>query len=198
MKTTLDWFIKHPEHDLIIRAHPAEIADKYNATQETIKDTIDEILPNLPKNIIFIKPDDNLTSYEVADACDAVLLFASTMGLELAYFGKTVIQTGQSMISNKGFVFEAKNKDEYYDLLEKVVSKELSMSKNMKEKVEKYAYHWIFKRHIPETTYAHQGLTFQKYNLKSSMDLAPGKNKVVDWFIDRCEDGKPFVWENDA
>lgn len=195
MQKTLHWFFEHPEYDLIIRAHPAEIADKYNVTQETIKDIIDEIMPNLPSNIIFIKPDDRLRSYEVADACDVVLLFASTMGLEMAYFGKTVIQTGQSMISNKGFVFEAKTESEYYALLDKAITHKLVMSNEMKERVEKYAYHWIFKRHIPETTYKHKGLTFTEYNIKSSLDLAPGKNKVVDWFIDRCEDGKPFIWE---
>ena len=198
MKITLEWFEKHKEHDLIIRAHPAEVADKYNVTQERIKEIIDEILPVLPENIIFIEPDSNITSYEVSELCDANLLFASTMGLELAYFGKTIIQTGQSMISNKGFIFEAKTKEEYYDLLNKVVKNELKMSEKMKQRVEKYAYHWIYKRHIPETIYQHKGLTFTKYNIKSSIDLAPGQNKVVDWFIDRCEDGKPFIWESDA
>ena len=72
------------------------------------------------------------------------------------------------------------------------------MTEEMKKRAEKYAYHWIYKRHIPETTYNHDALTFTSYNLQSPMDLAPGKNKVVDWFIDRCEDGKPFIWENDA
>lgn len=67
------------------------------------------------------------------------------------------------------------------------------MTDDMKQRVEKYAYHWIYKRHIPENTYEHKAL---KYNFNSSMELAPGKNKVVDWFIDRCEDGKPFIWND--
>lgn len=195
LKETIDWFLKNKEYDLIIRAHPAEIADKYNLSQERIKDLIDELLPVLPDNIFYIEPDDKLTSYKVSDICDVNLFFASTMALEFAFEGKVVIQTGQSMISNKGFVFEPKNVEEYKALLDKVAKKELIMTSEMKERVEKYAYHWIYKRHIPENTYEHKALTFAKYNIKSSMDLALGKNKVVDWFIDRCEDGKPFIWE---
>jgi len=195
LKETIDWFLRNKEYDLIIRAHPAEIADRYNLSQERIKDLIDELLPVLPDNIFYIEPDDKLTSYSVSDICNANLFFASTMALEFAFEGKIVIQTGQSMISNKGFVFEPKTVDEYKNLLNNAANKELVMTDDMKERAEKYAYHWIYKRHIPENTYEHKALTFTKYNLNSSMDLAPGKNKVVDWFIDRCEDGKPFIWE---
>ncbi|MGD9625712.1 MAG: hypothetical protein AB7U51_13785 [Arcobacter sp.] len=195
LKETIGWFLENKEYDLIIRAHPAEIADKQNLSQERIKDLIDELLPILPENIFYIEPDDKLTSYNVSDICDANLFFASTMALEFAFENKIVIQTGQSMISNKGFVFEAKNVEEYKSLLNKASKKELIMTDDMKQRVEKYAYHWIYKRHIPENTYEHKALTFTKYNFNSSMELAPGKNKVVDWFIDRCEDGKPFIWE---
>jgi len=197
LKETIDWFLNNKEYDLIIRAHPAEVADKYNLSQERIKDLIDKLLPVLPDNIFYIKPDDKLTSYNVSDICDVNLFFASTMALEFAFDGKIVIQTGQSMISNKGFIFEPKTVNEYRKLLNKAANKKLIMTDEMKERVEKYAYHWIYKRHIPENTYDHKALTFTKYNLNSSMDLAPGKNKVVDWFIDRCEDGKPFIWEEE-
>jgi len=198
IQVTLEWFLKHPEHDLIIRAHPAEVVDKYNATQETIKNIINQILPELPGNIIFIEPDSSITSYDVSDACDVNLLYASTMGLELSYAGKSVIQTGQSMISNKGIVFEPKNVTEYYEFLESASKNKLEMSQVMKDRVEKYAYHWIFKRHIPENTYAHKALTFTKFKIKSTDDLAPGNDRVIDWFIDRCEDGKPFIWDDNA
>lgn len=195
IKTTIDWFKNNPQYDLIIRAHPAELKNK---NLETIKDVIDSLYIDLPKNVYFLKADHFVTSYEVEKVCDTCLMYASTMSLEFAYFGNTVIQAGQSNTSNKGFVFEAKSVQDYEELLAKAAKKELYMTDEMKERVEKYAYHWIYKRHIPETTYKHKALTFIEYNIKSSMDLAPGKNKVVDWFIDRCEDGKAFVWEDDA
>lgn len=194
-KTTINWFADNPQCDLIIRAHPAELKTK---GLETIKDLIDSIFSTLPNNVYFLDANHEISSYEVEEISDVCLLYASTMALEMAYFHKTVIQAGQSNVSNKGIVFEPKTIDEYVNMLEKSVKKELKMTGKMKERAEKYAYHWIYKRHIPETTYEHKGLTFTKYNLTSSMDLAPGKNKVVDWFIDRCEDGKPFIWEDNA
>jgi len=189
---TINWFKEHPEYDLIIRAHPAELKNK---GLQTIKDLIDLIFSELPSNVYFLKADHEVSSYEVEEISDVCLMYASTMALEIAYFGKVVIQAGQSNVSNKGFVFEPKSVEDYELLLDKASKKELVMTATMKERVEKYAYHWIYKRHIPENTYEHKALTFTNFNLKSSMDLAPGKNKVVDWFIDRCEDGKPFIWE---
>ncbi len=195
LQVTINWFLKNKNLDLIIRAHPAETSDKDNLSQERVKNLLDKILPAMPSNIFYIEPDNELTSYNVSDICDVNLFFASTMALEFAFEGKVVIQTGQSMISNKGFVFEPKTVHEYESLLDKASNRELFMTEEMKKKVEKYAYHWIYRRHIPEHTYERKGLVFTKYNFKSAMDLTPGNNAVVDWFIDRCEDGKPFIWE---
>lgn len=191
-KSTIEWFIENPDYELIIRVHPAE---KLDGNQESTKNLLLELFDELPSNVKIIEPDDSITSYDVMNECDCCIVYASSIALELAFFNKPVIQTGVFNTSNKGFVFEAKTVDEYKGLLDKASKKELVMTDDMKQRVEKYAYHWIYKRHIPENTYEHKALTFTKYNFNSSMELAPGKNKVVDWFIDRCEDGKPFIWE---
>jgi hypothetical protein len=193
IQSTIEWFSDNRDNILIIRAHPAE---RFNTNQETTKDLVLSICKNLPDNIIFINSEDNISSYDIANISDYCLVYASSISLELAYLNKPVIQTGVFNSSNKGFVFEAKNVEEYKILLNKASKKELIMTDDMKQRVEKYAYHWIYKRHIPENTYEHKALTFTKYNFNSSMELAPGKNKVVDWFIDRCEDGKPFIWND--
>ena len=195
LRATIKWFVENPQYDLYIRAHPAEIADKHNLTQETTKNILDSITQTLPPNIIYIPPESTITSYNVADMCDVNLLFASTIGLELSYYGKIVIQTGQSMISNKGFVYEAKSLEDYYELLQMAASGRLSFTPSMRDNVDKYSYHWLYRRHIPETLYSHKSLTFTGYYIESSMDLSPGQNKIVDWFIERCLDGKPFVWD---
>lgn len=191
-KSTIEWFIENPDYELIIRVHPAE---KINKNQEKTHEVLSKLYNKLPHNIKIIESDSSITSYDVMNECDYCIVYASSIALELAFFNKPVIQTGVFNTSNKGFVFEAKTVDDYKELLDKASKKELIMTDDMKERVERYAYHWIFRRHIPENTYEHKALTFTKFNLKSSMDLAPGKNKVVDWFIDRCEDGKPFIWE---
>ncbi|MDT8339535.1 MAG: hypothetical protein RQ763_10060, partial [Sulfurimonas sp.] len=135
---TINWFKNHPEYDLIIRAHPAELKNK---GLETIKDLIDSIFPELPSNVYFLKPDHEVSSYEVEEISDVCLMYASTMALEIAYFGRPVIQAGQSNVSNKGFIFEPKSIKEYESLLDKASKKELHMTDDMKERVEKYAYH---------------------------------------------------------
>lgn len=194
LKVTIEWFIDHSECDLIIRAHPAE-TNSNNIKVETIRDVIDRIQPDLPNNIYFVEADSSITSYDVESICSYCLMYASTLSLEFSFSGSTVIQTGQSNVSNKGIVFEATTIREYIGYLNKAEKNELFMSQDMNSRAEKYAYHWVYRRHIPETIYTHKSLEFVNYNIESSMDLGIGKNKSLDWFLDCCINKKPFIWE---
>jgi hypothetical protein len=188
---TIDWFKRNPQCDLIIRAHPAETKTK---AKETVKDIIKTVISDLPNNIYFLESDHIITSYKVQQIVDCSLIFAGTLALEFAFFGGCVIQTGLSNCSNKGFLFEPKTVKDYENLLKNVANGKLKVTENMKNRAQHYAYHWLFKAHIPDNIYNRKNLLFASYNINNSMDLSPGNYKVVDWFIDRCEDKKPFIW----
>ncbi|MEQ8182887.1 hypothetical protein [Marinobacter salarius] len=192
LEETLIWFKEHSEFDLIIRAHPAEIHSK----QETIQDVIKKIMPELPPNIFLLAPDHSVNSYQISEICEATLLYASTMALELAYFGVPVIQAGKSNASNKGIVFEPESKGDYLNMLRRASMGDLRMSHEMKEDAERYAFHWLYRRHFNDPTHSRSGLVFEKYNIESVSDLEPGKLREVDWFVSRCEDSRPFIYEN--
>lgn len=193
LEETLIWFKKNNQFDLIIRAHPAEL----NSKQERIQDVVDRVMPDLPSNVFMLPPNYPVNSYKIADICEATLLYASTMALELAYFGIPVIQAGRSNASNKGIVFEPTSKTDYFEMLNRASKGKLRMSSKMKDDAERYAFHWLFRRHFSEPTYAHSGLTFTKFNINSVNDLKPGGAKEVDWFISKCETNEPFIFDSE-
>jgi hypothetical protein len=57
---------------------------------------------NIYPNVTFLWPDDPCDSYALLDACDTILTFTSTMGVEAAYWGRPCILAGRSVYEDLG------------------------------------------------------------------------------------------------
>lgn len=192
----LDWLKAHPEVDLIIRAHPAEAIRKGSLSRERFRDILAKNWgPELPPNARYLGPDSKITSYQVATSCRAALLYTSTLSLELSFAGIPVIQVGTNNASNKGVVFDAPTRKRMFFLLDSAVGAGLEISTDMRERVRKYAYHWLYRRHFPETVVNLENLRFKSFRISSWKDLLPGANPVIDWFIDRFIQSEPFIYD---
>jgi hypothetical protein len=198
IRAILEWAKMNKDVDLIIRAHPAETYKKAEQSLESFLDLIKMECKNLPKNIKYIEPGSSISSYELSKICDVALMYASTLALEFAYNKHPVIQVGLNNVSNKGLIFDAPTKKIMFDYLDKAVQGKLIVNKDMHNRVIKYADYWINKKHIPENLIELDKLQFKDYSFNNTMQLSKGNNKVLDWFIDRCIDGKPFIWEDNV
>lgn len=195
VKAIIEWANQNPDVDMIIRAHPAEAYRKGNESIERFIDIINQECDNLPSNIKYIDPTATISSYKLSEICDAALMYASTLALEFAYAKHPVIQVGLNNISNKGLVFDAFRKETMFNYLDMAVDGKLYIDEAMHSNIIKYADYWINKRHIPEELMNLNHLAFDGYKFNDSLMIEKGNFKVLDWFIDRCEDGKPFIWE---
>lgn len=190
----VEWAQLNPHVDVIIRAHPVEGGDAFEQSGERFIDLIYRVCEHLPDNIKYIEPTMPISSYELSNICSAALMYASTLSLELAYMRHPVIQAGQIHLSNKNLLFEGHDKETLFNLLDKAVRGELKVDDAMYDRLVRYTNYWINKRHIPEELINRKKLIFDGYTFGSSNELKPGHFKTLDWFIDRCIDGRPFVW----
>jgi hypothetical protein len=196
LTTTVDWFEQNPHAYLIIRAHPAEAHNRAKNQLETFGDIVREKYPKLPKNVIFLDANSAISSYQIEEHIEAALLFAGTIGMEFAINKTLVIQTGKNFNSDKGFVLEPKTFEEYHQMLDGLMSGKIAYTDEMFENILKYGYHWIFKRHIPETTVKLKNeLEFDGFKFKAASEL--NENKVMNWFIDCMLNKKPFIYPLD-
>lgn len=177
----------------IIRSHPAEEERKGNESRETFKDILFSVIKDLPENITLIKPKSQVTSYQVSNIVDAALMFGSTLSLELSVAALPVIQVGLTNTSNKGIVYEPKNIEELKENIFLVTSENYSYPNAMHEKAIKYAYHWVYRKHIPETLVNLRELEFESYKINSIDDLYLNKNPTLDFICDRIEKRMPVV-----
>lgn len=68
-------------------------------------------------NITVIPPESQVSSYALMDACDKVVTFGSSTGVEASYWGKPSILVGRSFYEMTGACYHMKNRDELVEAI---------------------------------------------------------------------------------
>lgn len=190
---TINYFIKRPELQLLIRVHPAEIRGLIPSLQRII-DEIKNVYPIIPKNIFIIPPESQISTYAVMLKCDSVIIYGTKTGVELSSMGIPVIVAGEAWIRNKGVTTDVSSVRDYFQLLD-----QLPMNKRMDDvlvrRARKYAYHFFFRRMIPvECTKPEKGKYRYRLNLSTIRDLEIKKDKGIDIICNGILKGNDFIY----
>lgn len=105
---------------LVIRIHPGEIK-LVTASREFLGDRIRAACGDTGKIIVF-DSDEKVNSYELINGMDYGLIYSSTIGLEIAYTGKTCVVAGLPWFRDKSFVICPGSRDAYFRALEELNS----------------------------------------------------------------------------
>jgi len=148
----IEWFIKtfeiamdNTNVEWIIRTHPAE-NDKN--TKLLCKDIILQKFKIIPDHIRIITSDSNINSYSMFPLVDGCITMQSTVGFEMALFGKPVILGDYGFYGNKGFTYNPKTLQEYTDLLNNIESIG-PLNQDEIDVAKRYVYDFLFYRQIP-------------------------------------------------
>jgi len=193
VKSVIEWFNYNTDCLLIIRAHPAEVSREEGKGTETFEDLLMSEFEILPKNVIFIKPDNSVTSYMVSSIADANILFGSTMSLELAIQQKVVIQGGKNEVSFKNIVYDAHDKKTLYNYLEKVKLDKLKVTDEMYSNALKYGYYWLKKRHIKDTSVILDKLLFKRYTFNNSEEFL--NDEMLNFVTKKISNNEKIVYD---
>jgi len=163
---------------LIIRIHPAEIRGLIPSRQKMAEE-INKVYPELPKHIIVIPPEDNVSTYAVMLQCNAAIIYNTKTGIELSAHGIPIIVSGEAWIRNKGFAIDVENPERYFRILNTLPFKK-QMSSEDTLKAKKYAYHFFFRRMIPLNFIEPGKYVIYKLNLSGIEKLQKGQCKELD------------------
>lgn len=109
------------------------------------------------ENITIIPPTAKIDSYAIMDACEKVIVFTSSMGIESVYWGKPVIVLGNTFYSSlKGFY-----KPENINLVKDLLLDDLKPMTN--EDAIKYGYYLLRKN--PEQRTRHINIDIYRLNI---------------------------------
>jgi len=201
-KNMLDWVLKtiryfagRPEMQLVIRVHPAEISGFIPSRQPILKE-IEKAFPHLPQNVFIIPPESKISTYDVMEKCNAVIIYGTKTGVELAARGIPVIVAGEAWIRNKGITIDASSEDEYFEILDKLPLN-YKLSAESTQRAIKYAYHFFYRRMIPIEIVDQTGDENIPYkiNIESLQDILPGNSKGLDIICDGIIKGTDFIYK---
>jgi hypothetical protein len=190
---TVDYFSRRPELQLLIRIHPAEITGAI-PSQQKAADEVKKVFPTLPGNIFIIPPENQISTYAAMAPCNAVIIYGTKTGVELASVGTRVIVAGEAWVRNKGITMDAASREEYFHYLDL-----LPFTQSVEEakvlRARKYAYHFFFRRMIPVAFMEPStGKIPYRMNLKSVRDLRPGNSRGLDIICEGILKGSDFIY----
>ena len=190
---TIRYFSGRPELQLLIRVHPAEIRGTLPSRQPLVAE-ITRVFPQLPKNIIVIPPESQVSTYAAMSQCDTVLIYGTKTGVELTSMGIPTIVAGEAWIRNKGITWDAATAAQYFEMLDDLPQRK-RLDERIRTRALKYAYHFFFRRMIPLSFMreSNEGSPF-RLELDSIETLLPGRDLGLDVISDGIMKGREFIY----
>jgi len=129
---TIDWVTSTVERILerdagpvIVRQHPSE-RRSLQRSQLDIGSVLGDRFGD-DARCRFVAADDPISSYDLLQSARLVLPFVSTIGMEAAAVGKPVLISGAAYYAELGFVWAARSRQGYFDLLDRGLRGELQV-----------------------------------------------------------------------
>ena len=190
---TIKWFADHPERQLVVKVHPAEIVI---GTNQPFVSIIEQRVPELPDNVRVIKPDEQVNSWSIMQIADLGLVHTSTIGMEMPLEDIPCAVVSRTHFRDRGFTFDVNTQAEYFDLIEKWDRSQFD-AETSKEYARRYAF-LLFERyqlpfpffHEPEHTNV-RAMNFDSVN-------ALAAHPVMELICDSIESKKEFLLPADA
>ena len=180
---TFDFIRRHPELDLVVRAHPAEIVPKFQ-TRGRIVQQIEERLGPIPPNVRLIGPESTISSNTLRSMASLNLVYCSSVGLEAVIAGQPVLICGNPYYTRKGFTINVDSASQYDRLLEEhAAGKPLPLPPRSVELARRFLYLFKFRYGI------RMGLTSDSnrettLKIQDFRELEPGASFPLDTACD--------------
>jgi hypothetical protein len=190
---TVRYFTGRPQLNLVIRIHPAELTGSIPSRQP-IAAELARRFPVLPANVRVAGPDSRICTYALAEMSNAVLIYNTKTGIELASIGLPVIVAGEAWIRGKGFSFDASSPEQYRALLDALPFPR-RLAEDHTRLALKYAYHFFFRRMIPLPFVRHLPPEFDfRLMLSSFEQLAAERHAGLEVICNGILSGSDFVF----
>lgn len=135
------------DYHLVVRVHPREGANKREQRVSQHLHQLKTAFGRPGRNCTFIWPDHDVSSYDLAEAADLVLISWSTLGLEVARLGVPVLASTYALAPrpNDDFNVWEPTPEAYFETLEKLVSRPPSLDSVL------HAFRWHMLQYFGHT-----------------------------------------------
>jgi hypothetical protein len=191
----INWARRHPEIDLVVRIHPAEIKLRNHPTRERMAEHIAHHVPVLPANVRVVQADDPTSSYVFMDEAVLGFVYSSTVGLELAARGVPVLVAADTHYRGRGFTIDADTEFAYWSEADRLLAHPPDRAEvdRIRELARRYAVLLFFRFHNVLAAVTEEGRSSPRIRVKQASDLDPGLDPPMDRVVAGILDGVSTV-----
>jgi len=173
----------HPELDLVIRAHPAEIVPKFRTVGRIVEQIAERFAP-LPGNVYLVGPESDVSSDTLRAMATYNLVYCASVGLEATVAGQPVLVCGAPYYARKGFTVDVDSPAEYRSLLERIAVGDPPSAPPDSPTLARRFIHLMKFRYAMDMHWTTADPMRLEITIADLGDLAPGRSAVVDTVCD--------------
>jgi hypothetical protein len=185
----------HPETLFVIRAHPDETRVR-KASRETVAGWVEaRHVTDLP-NVVFVSPQETLSSYELILKSKFVMVYNSTIGLEASIMGAAVLCAGKARFTQYPTVFFPQTIEEVRSKTKEFLAAEtINVPLEFMRNARSFLYYQLFKTSLPFGDFLEPSIRTTQTRLKSfGLDELLDAN-AVKVIVDGLLNGGDFLLE---
>ena len=183
---TLGVIRAHRETLFVIRAHPDELRVR-KSSRETVAAWVEASGADKESNIIFVAPNESLSSYELIQRSKFVMVYNSTIGLEASIMGAAVLCAGRARFTQYPTVFFPQTAEEVKRKMEEFLDADkIAVPPDFKRNARRFLYYQLFRTSLPFGDFLEPSVRTTQTRLKSFelKELSPEKSKAIEAIFD--------------
>jgi hypothetical protein len=180
----------------VIRAHPDEMRSG-KESRETVADWVDKNHVSRLSNVVFIPPNQYVSSYDLIRLSKFVMVYNSTIGLEASIMGWPVLCAGKARYTQLPTVFFPESKMDYRSLLQDFLKRDqIPIPSSMVMNARRVLYSQLFRASLPFKNFLEDDGVWKGYvKLKKfhKSQLTPSEDQTIRVLVDGIMNNKPFI-----
>lgn len=184
---TIDHFACHPNINIWIKPHPAEVRGKARS-EKSVAEFIKMKYQVLPENVFIIDAELGINTYKMFPFIDLGVVLTGTLGLEMALANIDVVSAGVNPCYGLNLLVEPANAREYFDAIE-FGDNSIKKPSDLRLFCYFYFINQSFSWPLTERVW---GESNSRFRFSSEAALEPGKLAELDAIFDEV-----FHLEND-
>ena len=176
----------HPELDLVIRIHPAEVGLRNHPTRERMADHISaHVRTSCHRTSASSRPTIRRARTSFMDEASLGLVYTSTVGLELAVRGVPVIVAADTHYRGRGFTVDPGTASEYWSAADRLMSTPPDGDERarLRELARRYAALFFFRFHNVLAAVTEDGRSRPRIRVSDAKDLDAGNDPALDRLV---------------
>jgi hypothetical protein len=195
----------HPTTLFVIRAHPDE-SRPGKSSQESVGQWVAQNHADTLPNLVFVDPDQPLSSYELIQRSKFVMVYNSTIGLEASIMGMPVLCAGRARFTQLPTVFFPTSPDAYRQLAQNFLAADkILIPPEFKRNARRFLYFQLYRSSLPfgeyiQSTHMPGFVSLRSFPLQN---LFPQNSPTFRILLDGILHDKPFLlhdedWDNSS